>query len=408
MNKQTRALKILTNQFNFSGFPRAIWAVAGMNVVGGVGWATSLTYMSLYLYQERHIPMTVVGLIMLISGISSGIFQIIGGLAGDRFGHRRMALLFGLAGTIAAIALAVLIQAQVSTWSVVLTAILVPTLGSGGGPPLNAIIARASPHDRLTESYSLMAIAMNIGWSIGPLLGGYLLGFAPFSWLFGIGAAMRGLALTGIPFLPQDEKRDYVRRPANLKSLTPDPIVLVFGLLAALFFLVLSQWGGTLSVFTVDRIGFSTAQYGLLMTISGILIIIFQYPISHGMANYPRRALVLGCLFYAAGFLSLTWVKAFIPAVGSIVIMVIGEMLFIPSALAVVGQMAGQDDEGKGMGFYGLCNTIGSSLGPLLGGFLLDRFPRTPLFLWGPISLCSLIAATGFGVWRGYATKTQS
>ena len=177
----------------------------------------------------------------------------------------------------------------------------------------------------------------------------------------------------------------------------------MFGMLAMLFFLTMTQWGGTLSVFTVDRIGFSTEQYGLLMSISGLLIIIFQYPISHGMANHARKALVLGCLFYAAGFLSLSWVKAFMPAVGSIVIMVIGEMLFVPSALAVVGQMSGLEDKGKTMGFYGLCSTMGFSLGPLLGGFLLDTYPKTPFFLWGPIALCSFLAAFGFAVWKGYS-----
>ena len=179
--------------------------------------------------------------------------------------------------------------------------------------------------------------------------------------------------------------------------------MIMFGALGMLFFLTMVQWGGTLSVFTVDKIGFSTQQYGLLMSISGLLIIIFQYPISHRMADRARISLVLGCLFYAFGFLSLAWVKTFIPAVGSIVIMVIGEMLFVPTALAVVGQMSGPEDKGKSMGFYGLCSTIGFSLGPLMGGFLLDKYPQTPLFLWGPIALCSFIAAFGFGVWRGYS-----
>ena len=381
-----------------------------MNVVGGIGWSTSFTYLSLYLYQQRHMPMTLVGLLMLISGISSGVCQVLSGLAGDRFGHRRMTLLFAGAGVIVSAALAVLVGLQAPTWSIVFSAILVPTLGSAVGPPLNAIIIRASPQNRLTESYSLQAIAGNISWSIGPLLGGFLLGFAPFAWLFGIGAAFKALALAGIPFLPADTETEHSqRKPArSLKMLIPNHAVIIFSLMAVFFYLTMTQWGSTLSVFTVDRVGFSTAQYGLLMSISGILTIIFQYPIAHGFSERTKKALVFGCLFYAVGFLSLAWVKAFIPAIGSIVIMVIGEMLFVPSAMAAVGKLAVEEDKGKSMGFYGLCSTMGFSLGPLLGGFLLDRYPTSPLFLWGPISLCSCVAAMGFALWKGYSEHNES
>lgn len=415
-----QTLKKLTGQFNFKGFPPEVWVVAGMNCVGGIGWATSFTYISLYLYQERNIPMTQVGLLMLISGISSGAGQILAGFAGDRFGHRLMSLLFSLGMVICSIALAVFIQIKTPTWSIVLAAIFVATFGAGTQPPLNAIIARASSQSRLTESYGLQAIGGNIGWAIGPLLGGYLLGFSTFGWLFGIGAGIKALSLIGIPFLPPDspavDSKSKVSIAGdskkavsyNIKSLIPAPNLMLFGLLSMLFYLTMTQWAGTLSVFTVDRIGFSTAQYGLLMSISGILIIIFQYPISHGVASHARKALVLGCLFYSAGFLSLTWIKSFMPAVGSIAIMVIGEMLFVPSSMAVVGQMSGPEEKGKSMGFYGLCSTMGFSLGPLLGGFLLDKYPGTPLFLWGPIALCSFIAAFGFAVLKGYGRNTAS
>jgi MFS family permease len=405
-----KTLQRLVAKFNLSGFPPAIWAVTGMNCVGGIGWATSFTYISLYLYQERNIPMTQVGLLMLISGISAGMCQILAGFAGDRFGHRRTALLFSLGMVIASIALAVFIQLKTPTWSVVLAAIFVATFGSGTQPPLNAIIARFSRQSDLTESYGLQAIAANIGWAIGPLLGGWLLGFSTFGWLFGIGAGIKALSLLGIPFLPPDSPAGDLKKAVsyNIKSLIPAPTLMLFGLLAMLFYLTMTQWAGTLSVFTVDRLGFSTAQYGLLMSISGVLIIVFQYPISHAMTRYGRKALILGCLFYAAGFLSLAWIKSFMPAVGSIVIMVTGEMLFVPSSMAVVGQMSGPDDKGKSMGFYGLCSTMGFSLGPLLGGFLLDKYPQTPLFLWGPIALCSFIAAFGFTIWRGYTRESTS
>lgn len=105
---------------------------------------------------------------------------------------------------------------------------------------------------------------------------------------------------------------------------------------------------------------------------------------------------------YGVGFLSFSWVKSFVPAVGSIVILVSGEMLFIPTIYAVVSKISRLEDRAKSMGMLGLCGTIGSSFGPLFGGFLLDKFPTRPLYLWAPIALPAFLAAVIFLLWRGY------
>jgi MFS family permease len=392
-------------RLDLSHFGKAAWTVAIMNGIGGIGWSASSVYLSLYFYQQRGIPMTKVGLIFLASGVLSAFAQIIGGITGDRFGYRRMVAIYTSVGVFFSIIQAAFIGMDVAIWSIVLVTILVPALSNMAGPSMNAIMANVSQKTRMTESYSLLAITGNIAWSIGPLLGGYLLGVTTYFWLFVAGTAIKATALLGIPFLPPDTGADRVKvhSAGGLKSPGANPALLVFSLLSVLFFLTMSQWGSTLSVFTVDRLHFSTADYGLLMTISGVVIVAFQYPISPRVtpAN-AHRVLMAACLFYAVGFLSLAWVHSFIPAIGSIIIMVIGEMLFVPTALGVVGQLSRPEDRGRSMGVYGLCQNSGWSAGPLLGGFLLDKFPSSAFLVWGPVSLCSFTAAIGYGVWKGY------
>ena len=99
------------------------------------------------------------------------------------------------------------------------------------------------------------------------------------------------------------------------------------------------------------------------------------------------------------------WVRAFAPAIITVIIIVTAEMLFMPTALSIVGRISRPEDRGKSMGIYGLCQGLGFSLGPLLGGFLLDKYPASPLYVWGPISLFPLMAAIGFALWR---VKEQS
>ena len=399
----------LSNKVGLHDYGSRIWAAMGIQAIRSTGFSISFTYLPLYLYQQRHISMTLVGSIILISGIISGIFQIIGGILADRFGHRRMFIIFQLAETFTFALLAVLIGINAAVWGIFITSLVVLIVGGMSAPTISAIVADVSQKNRMNESYGLMAIGGNLGWAIGPLTGGYLQSFASYAWVFGVGALVTSLSLIGIPYLPQDT----IERPTerlwknNLRIPLSDPTLIIFCVLCMLFFLEIAQWGSTLSVFTVDRIGFSPEQYGLLMSISGVLIIIFQYPISQRIEWLgSRKALFLGSFLYGMGFLSLSWVKTFVPAIGSIIIMVTGEMLFVPTSYAVIGKISKPQDRAKNMGLLGLCSTLGSSFGPFLGGFLLDKFPTRPLYVWGPIALPAFLAALSFILWRGYS-KTE-
>jgi len=399
----------ITTRIGLHSYPSGIWTAMFIQAIRSTGFSISFTYLPLYLYQQRHISMTLIGSIIFVSGIFSGFFQIIGGTLADHFGHRKMFIMFQLTETSFFALLAVLIGINAAVWSIFLALFLVMVMGGMSAPSISAIVADVSQKNRLTESYGLMAIGGNLGWAIGPLTGGYLQGVSSYAWVFGIGALVTALSLIGTFYLPKDAsvKPTEMLSKKNLKVFLSDPTLIIFCALCMLFYLETAQWGSTLSVFTVDRIGFTTAQYGLLMSISGLLIVIFQYPISKRIEWLGfRKSLLMGSILYGAGFLSLSWVKSFIPAVGSIVILVAGEMLFVPSSYAVIGKISRSEDRAKNMGLLGLCATLGGSFGPLLGGLLLDKFPTKPLYVWGPIALPVFLAAIGFTVWRGYS-KTE-
>ncbi len=401
-------MKLFKNFLKKNGlhrYPAGIWIAMGIQAIRSTGYSISFTYLPLYLFQQRHVSMTVVGSLILISGIISGFSQILGGTLADRYGHRKMFIIFQVAETLLFALLAALIGLDGTLWSIFLTSTMVTIMGSMSAPAVSAIVSDVSLKDHLTESYGLMAIGGNLGWAIGPLMGGYLQGVVSYAWVFGIGAVIAAVSLLGTPYLPRDTmgRPDGFSLKKDLKVFLSDSTLLIFCLICMLFFLEIAQWGSTLSVFTVDRVGFTTQQYGLLMSISGLLIIVFQYPISRRIDWMgSRKALFLGSLLYGVGFLSFGWVKSFLPAVGSIVILVMGEMLFIPTAYAVIGKISRPEDRAKSMGMLGLCGSVGSSFGPLYGGFLLDKFPDSPLHVWAPVALPAFLAAVCFILWRGY------
>jgi MFS family permease len=192
-----------------------------------------------------------------------------------------------------------------------------------------------------------------VGWAAGPALGGYLITFLPYSWLFAIAAFSSVFTFAFIFFFLGESFRGTGERVpfGSMFFAARDRLFLVFTGLCLLVFVTMGQMGSTLSVFTVDRIGFSTAEYGLLLTANGIVVVLFQYPVARWTGRLPgARGLALGSLLYALGYLSLGGVHAFGWAMAAIVIITAGEIVFTPLTLTVVGQLSPRDYRGRYMG----------------------------------------------------------
>jgi len=78
----------------------------------------------------------------------------------------------------------------------------------------------------------------------------------------------------------------------------------------------------------------------------------------------------------------------------------VGSFAFAPAALASLGDIAPEGNRGTTMGVYSVVISLGTITGPLLGGYLLDRYGMTSLFyaglviLIGALTLAILIAGT--------------
>jgi hypothetical protein len=52
-------------------FEKGIWYLAIIGFINSVGFSLSLPYVALYLNQERGIPMTLVGVLIMVTGLLS-------------------------------------------------------------------------------------------------------------------------------------------------------------------------------------------------------------------------------------------------------------------------------------------------------------------------------------------------
>lgn len=298
--------------------------------------------------------------------------------------------------------IAIFMAMSAPVWTIALAYILGQSIGMVTMSLTSAIVVDLAPKKRLVEAYGLQRVGLNVGWAAGPAVGGYLATFLPYSWLFAAAAVITAVSLPLVKFFLKEsspkktERFDY----SAMLSVARDRMFLMFIFLSFLVFLTMGQMLSTLSIFAVDRIGLTTAQYGLLLTVNGLMVILFQYPIARLIGRFPLvRALIVGSFLYGLGYLLLGWVGGFILAAVSMVIVTAGEIIFSPSALSIVGKLSPARHRGRYMGFFGLGQTLGWTAAPLIGGILLDVFPVDYLAIWGTIALIAFLATAGFYWW---------
>jgi len=386
----------------FHRFEPELWLVAVIQFFTVIGLSICIPFLSLYLYQDRGLSMTLVGMILLVAGLCSAISQALGGALSDRFGRRPILLVAVLVSVFLYSGLAVLIGISAPVLTIAIVYIAARSMLTTTRPVISAMVADFTSKERLTEAYGILRIGANMGWAAGPAIGGYLATFLPYGWLFGIAPLTCGIVSLIIFFFIRESSHGTSKGVGfrSMLTIANDRPFLFFAVISILLFIVMGQMVSTLSIFTVDMLGFSKAQYGLLLALNGLIVIFFQYPMTLALRRVAKfRALILGSLLYAFGYLSLGWITQFGWALVAMAVITGGEIIHAPVSLSVIGELSPQDQRGRYMGLFGLSQTIGMAIGPLLGGILLDAFPFNPELVWAPIALIALIAAIGYYWW---------
>jgi DHA2 family multidrug resistance protein-like MFS transporter len=109
---------------------------------------------------------------------------------------------------------------------------------------------------------------------------------------------------------------------------------------------------------------------------------------------------LIGLIVTAIAFVRRTY--HFVLMMPLLVVFGLGSFAFAPAALASLGDLAPSGGRGTTMGLYSVAMNLGLIIGPLLGGYLLDRYGLPSLFyaaliiLMGALALAIVIAGPDF------------
>lgn len=385
-------------------YPRAFWLLLVGFFISRASAALVWPFLTLVMRERLDAPLTTITLLISIQAVAGLLSTSVVGVVMDRFGRKR-AMVVGLLGS-AGVLVAMTGAAALWQWAllIALYGALVPVFTVGS----NAMVADIMPAEERVSAYALMRMAANLGIAIGPAVGGFLLTISyslSFYITAGFNVVLAALvALFLVETLPTAP--DTLLKPrGGYGGMLRDGTFMRFWGVYILLELGISMVFVLLAVYTKENFGIPESQYGWLLTINAGMVVLLQFGVTRLTTRYPALpVLAVGSLFYVLGLTGFALASSWPGFALGMAIMTLGELIVSPTATALVANLAPADQRARYMGFFAVTYTIGSGLGPVVGGLLNDHI--APAAAWYGGALFALGAAVGFTLLARRPTAT--
>lgn len=369
------------------GLPREVWVLSAATFINRAG-TMALPFLALYLMKQMGLGAAQAGQGFVVYGLGSMVAAPLGGWLADRFGPltvmRTSLLLSGL------LMLGLPLVRDVRGFLLLIGAWAL--VSEGFRPASMSILADLAPPELRKAVFSLNRLAINLGMSVGPALGGFI-ATRSYHGLFWVDGATT-LAAWGVLAMMVRERPHKHEAGADtaLLSALRDPVLGYFLLAIIPVVIVFFQHEGPMPIYLVRDLRLPESFYGSLFTINTLMIVALEVRLNLATAHWPhRRTLMLGSLLYAVGFgaMALAHTRAMI--VATVVVWTFGEMVLFPAMSDYVASIAPPARRGAYMGIYALTFSVAFSFGPWLGTWMLDAWGG--LVLWPLMGVLGMVSA---------------
>ncbi|MCF8238733.1 MAG: MFS transporter [Saprospiraceae bacterium] len=391
---QRTPLRVFYNAFR--GLSANVWLLALVTFINRSGTMV-IPFMTVYLTVDRQFTLEQAGWVMGSFGLGSLLGAWIGGKLTDSIGFYKVQFwsLF-LSGFV----FVGLMYLQ-SLWALSVGVFILSTVADAFRPANFVAVGAYSKPENITRSLALVRMAINLGWSVGPAIGGFLAASMGYSLLFladGLTCILAALVMR--IFLPPRKANNNpaIEDPPDAVHTPPhkDYPYLFFLSMMILVALCFMQFIHTLPVYCKTHLGMSEDQIGLLLALNGLVIGLSEVTLVYILEGRFHKVwlMCIGAVVIALAFFSLnlhpSWAGV---AVVCMSLLTIGEMLNFPFANSYAMGRATGKTRGQYMAFYTMGFAITTILAPLIGLQVADRYGFK--VLWTLIGGIALFAAGG-------------
>ncbi|MCJ0538405.1 MDR family MFS transporter [Enterococcus cecorum] len=338
---------------------------------------------SVYLHDNLHISLTLVGLVLFFNSLASVIGNVVGGLGFDRRNPYYLMLAGGVVMTVTLIVLTLFHQA-------VPFAICLFFLGLAAGWNGTLVSALGATLKRFDGRYvfNMIYFVQNFGIVIGSSVVGFLYDCdlrLPFFVSTLISLGFLAVVLIGYHPLRNQKRATNERKTDKTKIKLPKMNqYLMITLLSMLLitWTMYQQWGSNVSVY-MTSLGIPFRYYSVLWTVNAGLILLIQFFIVR-YGQYIKNhfmPIYIGILMFALSFVVLSIAKQYYLFVSAMVLLTIGEALAFPQVPVIVNRITPEGVKGKYLGLVNSFGSAGRAISPLFGGLMIETFSYRTLFI---------------------------
>lgn len=357
----------------FKGLSKEIWWLSLITLINRAGTMV-IPFLSLYLTEDLNFTESTVGWIMSCFGLGSVAGSWLGGKLADKIGYYKvMSISLFLTGL-----LFIVLQYVTTLMGFCIGIFLVMLVADTFRPAMFVAMSAYSKPENKTRSVTLIRLAINLGFTAGPAVGGLIIatiGYQGLFWVDGITCVMAVVLLIQVLNPKKARVVDEVKTE-NPVSIRKDKPFWIFFVAMFIYGFVFLQYFSTMPLYYRNGHFLSELEIGLLFGLNGFIIFVFEMPMIKWLENTKYSQIFLttvGVLLVALSFAVLLVSPSSIVLIVGIILMTFGEMLAFPYSNAFVIERAKRGNIGEYMGFYTVSFSIAHIFGHNSGMQLIDR-----------------------------------
>ncbi|SIN87070.1 MFS transporter [Chitinophaga niabensis] len=380
----------------YGGISKPIWWLASVLLINRSGTMV-IPFLTVYLTFELHFPLEQAGFTITVYGIGAIAGAVLGGKLSDKLGFYPIQFWSLVLNGVMFIVLG-----QMRTFpQFVVTIFILGMVGEGFRPANAAAVVHYSDESSRLRSYSLIRLAVNMGWAVGPAVGGLLASFnyRLLFWADGLTCIAAALLLRAVlkPVhgpVKKEVKKEVVKGNGSAYR---DGRYIFFIILVMLNGVCLFQMFNIVPVFFKEKFLMSEAMIGLSMSVNGVAIALFEMILVYKLENKRPDVLYIGYGVIMMGFSYLLFnifppyvFVAFIYALS----FTLAEMLTMPFMNNFWIHRSQDHNRGEYAGLYTVAYCVSTIVAPTLGAYVVRHLGYTNW--WYTVAAICVLTFFGF------------
>jgi POT family proton-dependent oligopeptide transporter len=386
------------------GFEPAFWVANISEIFERLAYYGVLSSLANYLHESLAISTQQTGTLTGIFGGMVWSLPILGGAVADRLGFRRalslayliLACAYFLIASLGAAWMAPM-RAVVPLFWLLLLVLVLPALGVAMvKPSVVGTTARASKESVRSIGYSIYYTLVNIGGTLGPYMASWVHRHFGIENVFRVSSLSVLLMFFAVLVFFKEPRSSGVTKVPSLAEVSKNFLAVLINIRFLLFLLIFSgywivfwQQFFILPIYIHGYID-PRADVELILITDAATVICLQFLVTYLTQKIPAfRAITIGTLISALGWLIVAFHPAVWAVVLSIFVVALGEIVLSPRYYEYVSRLAPPGQQGTYMGFAFVPIGIGSLAGGWLGGRLMHHYGEVvqrPAQVWWVIT----------------------